>query len=380
MALEHWLHLRLADGLGPKLTGRLLEVCGDAGSAVAATPAALRQVSGIGKLKAEAIYREIKGAGDKVRHELDAASAAGVTLLCRDDPEYPPMLRDVHDAPTVLWVRGELQPRDLNAVAVVGSRDCSAYGREQAGRFSTYLAGAGHTIASGGARGIDAAAHDGALRHPAGRTIAVLGCGVDVAYPPEHADLLSDIAERGAVVSEYPIGTQPRRENFPPRNRIISGLSRGVLIIEAAERSGAHITARVAIEEQGRPVMALPGRIDNPMSAGPHNLIRDGATLVTHPEQVPPELGPLPDAVERTPGPAVDLFDLEPVRPDPITDAALSDDEKTLLHTLAGDTRTADDLIATGRLPAHAVLTCLTTLTLKGRLEKVGGQTYRGKR
>ena len=379
MAVEHWLHLRLADGLGPTLTGRLIALCGGAEDAAGATPRTLRQVAGIGRAKAEAIGRELRAAGDKVRAELDAAHAAGVTLVCREDDDYPPPLLAVEDAPTVLWVRGSLQPRDLNAVAIVGSRACTHYGREQATRFAAWLAGAGHTVASGGARGIDAAAHVGALRHPAGRTLAVLGCGVDVAYPPEHADLLAEIAGRGAVLSEYPVGTQPRRENFPPRNRIISGLSRGVLVVEAAERSGAHITARVAIEEHGRPVMALPGRIDNPQSAGPHALIREGATLVTHPEQIPPELGPMAEATTQAQGPVATLFDGPPA-PEPVTEVTLAPEEKRLLHALAGDTRTADDLITESGLAAHVVARCLTTLTLKGRLERVGGQTYRGKR
>src|SRR5262249_38618585 len=163
------------------------------------------------------------------------------------------------------------------------------------------LAGAGITVVSGGARGIDSAAHRGAMSHAQGRTIAVLGSGVDVPYPPENAKLFQEIAQRGAVISEYPLGTPPLKDNFPRRNRIISGLSRGVLVVEADERSGALITARLACDDHGRPVFALPGRVDNKMSAGPHRLIRDGATLVRSLEDIIEGLGPLPHgAVEPT--------------------------------------------------------------------------------
>src|SRR5439155_14814585 len=201
------------------------------------------------------------------------------------------------DPPAVLYVKGALEPRDLNSVAMVGSRRCSFYGREQSERFAALLAGAGITIVSGGARGIDSAAHRGAMSHPQGRTIAVLGCGVDVVYPPENANLFEEIATRGALISEYPLGTPPLKDNFPRRNRIVSGLSRGVLVVEADERSGALITTQQAIEDHSRPVFAIPGRIDNPLSAGPHTLIRDGAVLTESITQILDNLGPLPEGI-----------------------------------------------------------------------------------
>ena len=190
-----------------------------------------------------------------------------------------------------------MQPRDLNAVGVVGSRRPSGYGKEQAERFGSLLGTAGFTVVSGGAYGIDAAAHRGALRATDGRTIAVLGSGVDVPYPPENEPLFSQISDGcGAVVSEHPLGSPPRKENFPRRNRIISGMSRGVLVVECEEKSGALITARQA-DEHNRPVFAVPGRVDNPMSGGPHALLRTGAFLAATLEDVSDNLGPLPSGV-----------------------------------------------------------------------------------
>src|SRR5690606_27078295 len=237
------------------------------------------------------IQAALRRAADAAAHELEQARALGVTLLSLEDADYPPLLREIPNPPLVLYMKGDLQPRDLNAVAIVGSRKCSHYGREQAERFGSLLAGAGVTVISGGARGVDSAAHRGAIRHPDGRTIAVLGCGIDITYPPENQSLFEQIAARGAVISEYPIGTQPLAENFPRRNRIVSGMSRGVLVIEADTRSGALITARQAADDHNRPVMAIPGRVDNPLSAGPHALIRDGATLVTSLEDILDALG-----------------------------------------------------------------------------------------
>ena len=295
MPLRHWLQLSLTDGIGPILSRRLIEAVGSIETACAATPKLLAQVEGIGARKAETIFQALRKAAALVEEQLSRAASLCVTIISRDDDRYPLLLRSIPDPPCVLYVRGELQPRDLNGFAIVGSRKCSYYGREQAERFGALLAGAGFTIVSGGARGTDSAAHRGALSHPQGRTIAVLGSGVDVPYPPENAALFDQIATRGAVISEYPFGTPPLADNFPRRNRIVSGMSRGVLVTEAAERSGALITARQACDDHGRPVFAMPGRIDNPMSAGPHQLIRDGANLTTGMDDILQGLGPLPD-------------------------------------------------------------------------------------
>ncbi|MEN0112155.1 MAG: DNA-processing protein DprA [Planctomycetota bacterium] len=368
MSVAHWLRLRLAQGIGPTLAQRLVDFCGNVADAAEASARTLQNIKGIGGAKASSIETALRVAREDVKRELDLADRLGVAIIHRDDPSYPMLLAQIPDPPSVLWVRGELT--DAGGIGVVGSRDCSTYGRGQAERFATWLAGAGFTIISGGARGIDAAAHRGALRHPDGRTIAVLGCGVDVAYPREHEPLYAEIAERGCVLSDYPLRTPPIAQNFPPRNRIISGLSRGVLVVEAAARSGASITARLAATEHGRTVFALPGQVDNPLSHGPHQLIRDGATLVTEPADIPGELGPLPDMPPRE---ATTLFEPQATKALP----ALSDEERTVVDALEATAADADTLADRSGLPIHVVTRCLTTLTLKGVAERAEGNQYR---
>src|SRR5688572_22188396 len=300
MSLRHWLQLALTDGIGPVLSRRLIDRAGDVERACAGEMKVLREVEGIGSAKATKIQQSIREAAAAVDSELTRAEAIGVRIICPDDQDvYPLLLRSIPDPPVVLYLKGTLEPRDLNALGIVGSRRCTYYGREQAERFGSLLAGVGFTVISGGARGVDSAAHRGALAQPQGRTIAVLGSGVDTPYPPENAGLFEQIAKRGAVVSEFPLGTPPNKENFPRRNRIVSGMSRGVLIVEADVKSGALITARQAVEDHDRPVFAIPGRVDNPQSAGPHKLIREGAVLVETLDDLVQGLNPLPqDAVE----------------------------------------------------------------------------------
>src|SRR4051794_9205944 len=353
MALRHWLQLAMTDGIGPILIARLVKAAGSAEAAASADATLLRQVEGIGSAKSAMIAASLRQAAGETDTEIARAEAAGAKLICLEDGEYPPLLRDIPDPPTVLYLRGSLEPRDLNAVAIVGSRKCSFYGREQAERFGALLAGAAVSVISGGARGIDSAAHRGALSHPQGRTIAVLGSGVDVAYPPENASLFEQIALRGAVISEYPMGTPPVAENFPRRNRIVSGMSRGVLVVEADERSGALITARQACDDHGRPVFALPGRVDNKLSVGPHKLIRDGATLVTNLEEILEGLGPLPQGVSE-----VSLFDQalnEAPAPASATPQAavhdVNDQQHAILKALDGEAVDVDLIIERTALP-----------------------------
>ncbi len=375
MAVLDWLTLSFARGLGPVLIGRLVEALGSAEAACAATAGDLLALDGIGQGRAKALPAAIRKAKDEATRELDDCAALGVRVLCPDDDDWPVLLADTPDAPPVLWAWGELEPRDLNALAIVGSRRPSRYGQEQARRFATLLAQAGFTVVSGGAYGVDTHAHRGALLGTDGRTIAVLGCGVDVAYPPENEALFADIVDgrRGAILSELPLGTPVRKENFPRRNRIISGLSRGTLVVEAAERSGALITARVAAEEHGRPVFALPGQVDNPMSGGPHGLIRDGAILTTTLDDITGGLGPLPIAAYQPAAPHA-----EPAAP-PSPVPAVSDTDRQILDALDGQTLGADELCDRADLPASVVQAALTLLSLKGLVRRVGGNRFERK-
>jgi DNA processing protein len=235
------------------------------------------------------------------------------------------------------------------------------------------------TVVRGWARGVDSAAHRGALSHPDGRTIAVLGCGVNVVYPPENDSLFDQIAARGAIISEYPIDTPPLAENFPKRNRIVSGLSRGVLVIEADERSGALITARQAGDDQGRPVFALPGRVDNKLSVGPHKLIRDGAILVMRLEDILDDLGPLPHgAMDEIPH-ALETPTVPAAAPPPPSPAAfiLSEQQQIIMNQLGTDAIGIDALIDRTGLDVSVLMRELTFLSIKGAVQRVDGQNYK---
>ena len=381
MALRHWLQLSLTEGIGPITIRRIVDAAGSAEAACSASVDLLNNVEGIGLAKSRAIVAALRQSQSDVDRELDRVSKARFSLICPDDEAYPPLLRSIPDPPPLLYVHGTFEPRDLNAIAIVGSRRCSMYGREQAERFGSLLAGAGFTVVSGGARGVDSAAHRGAIAHPQGRTIAVLGCGLDVVYPPENAGLFEQIAQHGAVITEHSMGTPPNKENFPRRNRIVSGISRGVLVVEADERSGALITARQACDDHGRPVFALPGRVDNSLSAGPHQLIRDGAVLTTKLEDILDGLGPLPDHVSQPM-----LFEEKPpatpTSSEPVAPAIenVSDRQRSILSHLGADPANVDWLIEQTALPSHVVMQELTFLSLKGHVRRIDGQTFARRR
>ena len=269
---------------------RMRRLCGAAASAKelwAMSPATLQATGVLSDTLAEELVRHIETHPD-LPEQIEADCARqNVSLMTIDDPLYPIILREIFDPPMVLYYRGTLVP-DARRIGMVGARKFTAYGEAAAMEFAERLARSGVTITSGAARGIDTRAHRGALR--GGRTVAVLGCGVDIAYPPENRRLLSQIVESGgAVLSEYAPGTQPLPAFFPARNRIISGLSEGTLVVEAAKRSGSLITAEMALSE-GRDVYAVPGSIYSPQSGGCHNLIRAGARLVESPQEILEEM------------------------------------------------------------------------------------------
>ena len=283
------VRLACVPGVGGVLRQRLLERFGSPEAVFAASPAELATVSKLGPKLAQLIP---EFATSRVAEEtLDLCRRRGVEIFVEGGPGYPRLLSQIPDPPGVLFVRGGLEPCDALAVAIVGSRHATAYGRRVAHQLASGLARAGYTIASGLARGIDHAAHRGAL-DAGGRTLAVLGSGVLEIYPPEHAELAVEVVREGALISEAPPLSSPQAGAFPSRNRIVSGLTLGTIVVEAADRSGALITARLA-GEQGREVFAVPGPIDSRTSRGCHRLIRDGAKLVETVDDVLEEFGPL---------------------------------------------------------------------------------------
>lgn len=394
------LRLTLTPGLGPVLIARLLARFGSAADACRAGSATLQTIEGIGPLKSARIAKGLGESEPLALREWALAESLGVRVVPKSDPEYPTLLAGIPDPPPLLYVRGRLRPEDADRypVAIVGSRSCSHYGLEQSKRFAGMLARSGLTIISGGARGIDSAAHRGALESQ-GRTVAVLGCGLAHCYPPENADLFGQIAAAGAVVSELPLNTTPTKENFPARNRIIAGLSLGVLVVEAGRGSGALITARQAVEEHGREVMALPGRVDSEHSQGSNDLIKAGeAALVTEPGDVIAQLESAAHhqfrgthAARYTPGassaeaPPTPSTPPSPSPPPGSTESAdpssglfaadgsiLNGPQQSILDALA-EPRTLDDLAERLTMDAATLRTHVTTLELQRRIVREGG-------
>ena len=358
-ALLAALRLCMVAGVGPLLRRKLLERFGTAEGVWAAAPSDLRSVPGIGPKIAQAILRAEKEID--VAAELALCREHGIAVVAESDARYPRSLREIHDPPGVLFLHGELLPRDNVAVAIVGSRHATQYGLAQAERLAGSLARAGVTVVSGLARGVDAAAHRGALAAD-GRTVAVLGSGVLNIYPPEHKTLAEEVRRQGAVLSEAAPRAAPIAGVFPQRNRIISGMCCGVIVVEAGEHSGALITARHAME-QGRDVFAVPGRVDNRMARGPHRLIRDGAKLIETAEDVLEELGPLPAAAT---GPAGQVLH----RP---AELLLNEPEKLVLAAVTSDGLLIDQVIGACGLPAPQVLATLSVLEMRRLIRRLGG-------
>jgi DNA processing protein len=377
------LRLTLTPGLGPVLIARLLERFGSASEACRTSAAMLQTIQGIGSGRSADLVRGLAASEALAQAELASADKMGVHIVARVTDEYPPLLAEIPDPPPLLYVKGKLDPQgpDRYSVAIVGSRECSAYGIEQAQRFGGILARAGLTIVSGGARGIDTASHRGALLS-GGRTIAVLGCGLGHCYPPENAELFDKIASSGAVVSELPLNTAPHSDNFPSRNRIISGLSLGVLVIEAGHRSGALITARLAAEDHGREVMALPGRVDSSTCRGSLELIKKGgAALVTDPGDVINVLEGCAHHQHRGThraryAPATDLFTQPQAEPKPAGLTPVSESHKAILEALE-EPLTLDQLSVATRFEIGRLRTEITVLEVQRRVAREGPRLRR---
>ncbi len=372
------LALTMVPGLGPVRIAQLIESLGSPEAVIGASVSKLAGVRGIGSTTAASIASHLHASIDRVDEELARIADAGAYVVAIGDPRYPSMLAPTPGAPPVLMVRGVFDHQRANryTCAIVGSRSCSVYGSEQAARFAAALAGAGITVVSGGARGIDTAAHRGAMS-AGGRTAVVLGCGIAQAYPPENKDLFDEIVERGgAVISELPVDAPPDAKNFPARNRIISGLSLGVLVIEAGRKSGALITARHATEEHGREVMGLPGRVDSPASAGTLELLKNGAHLVTGPGDVLSILEG--DAFHlysgthaaKTGSPAL----APPPAPAPSSDA---DEPTRALLAALGEPRTGDELAEAVGVEPGELRAKLTMLEIQGRVRREGSRFVR---
>lgn len=350
-----WLAIAGAPGIGARSFYLLLEVFGTMTNFWSVSDVEIKEkaaVLGTGRLEALLAYRRKFRLEDTLAR-LQAAGARFLTLL---DPGYPDNLKTIFDPPPVLYYRGEFTPGDAVAVAVVGSRRATPYGREVATKLAREMAAAGVTVVSGLARGIDSAAHRGAIE-AGGRTLAVLGCGLDVIYPPENARLYAQVAEHGAVLSEFPLGSPPEAGHFPLRNRVISGLSRAVLVVEAARTSGSLITADCALE-QGREVFAVPGPISSPYSWGTNNLIKQGAKLVQDVNDILSELG-LSSQPSEKPG----LPDLTP-------------QEEKVYSFFSERSLHIDELVRFTGLTVQEVTAILMMLELKGLVRQLPGKMF----
>ncbi len=352
------VRLALVPGVGSRTYHLLVARFGTPDGVFQASGEDLAGVPGVGPRLIRGIRQP--PAVEEAAAVLDECSRLGIDVVWEEHPRYPRLLREIPDPPPLLFVRGELKPEDELAIAVVGTRHASHYGLTMAERLAGGMARAGLTVVSGLARGIDAAAHRGALA-AGGRTVAVLGSGVDNVYPPEHANLAEDILQQGALVSEFPPRAAPHGGRFPQRNRIISGMSLGTVVVEAGEKSGALITARHAME-QNREVFAVPGRADQLQARGCHRLLRDGAALVESPEDVLEQLGPLVRPVKA--GDAVVRKPLE---------LTLNPIERQILQVLGDDPVPIDRLIDTTALSASQVLATLSVLEMRRLVRRVGG-------
>jgi DNA processing protein len=360
--LARWVALSRVAGLGCVGFKKLAEHFGDPTQALSAPAAALVEIQGLDPQAVEGLRHF--SAWDEVEKEILKAEKAAVKIVPFTDLSYPSRLRTLADPPPLLYVKGEIKREDQQAVAVVGSRSTSDYGRRVARDLCRGLASLGFTVVSGMARGIDGTAHEAAL-NGGGRTLAVLGSGVDRIYPPEHDRLYQRISDNGAVISEFPLGTRPLAFNFPARNRLISGLSMGVVVVEATEKSGSLITAALALE-QGREVFAVPGEVGASRSRGAHRLIRQGAKLVESVEDIMEEIAPqLVDRGGKAAGP-----------PRRLLPPAFGEEFQKIFGLFQERALQIDEIIeSTGYAPSK-VSEILLQLELQGYIKPLPGKKY----
>jgi len=357
---NQWLSLALTPGLGPATLKKLVQRFGSAQQILAANRKALEECPFLRKdsLASLCDQKTIAKAAD---HELRLAEKAGISLLCWDDPLFPSLLKEINDPPPILYVLGSPQLLSAPGIAMVGARAASSYGLQVAERLAMELARHDLVITSGFAMGVDTAAHRGALA-AGGKTIAVMGCGLDIIYPSQNKKLHGQIAAHGAIISESPLGTPPEGFRFPARNRIISGLSLGVVVVEAAHRSGTLITAHQALE-QGRDVFAIPGRIDSPKSEGCHRLIQEGAKLVHNATDILEEL-------------ALSAPAASPAEAKPQTQLLLPPEEDKVFSLLEVYPRNIEEIIQAAQLPAQRITEILLHLELRGLVASLPGNQY----
>ncbi len=351
----------MISGIGPMRFITLLKHFGSPQAILSANASNLSQVRGIGPQLAQRIIKE----KDKVHvdTELEKVEKEGVTILTLDCEDYPMNLKSIYDPPSVLYVKGKLQPGDRLSIAMVGSRAATTYGKTTAERLAAELVQAGFTIISGLARGIDVASHRSAIDSK-GRTIAVLGCGIDVIYPLENRKLFYEIIEHGAIITEFPMGTPPEKFNFPQRNRLISGLSLGTVVVEAPLKSGALITADCALE-QNREVFAVPGPVGSRLSKGTHQLIKQGAKLTESAEDIIEELELFSEALKKVPQVKKNI------------EIALSTDEDKLYQIISSiEPQHIDTISSLSRMTAAQVASILIQLEIKGAVKQLMGKRF----
>ncbi len=353
--------LSMVPGIGPRLFEQLIEAFGTPADVLSAAPEQLKQIPKIGPRLIEALTTAKQN--NHWQTELATCQTHGIETIIRNSDRYPKLLSKIADPPNVLYCRGTYLDRDEIAIAIVGTRHATHYGKSVAERLARDLVHAGYTVVSGLARGIDAVAHRTALQ-AGGRTIAVLGSGHLNIYPAEHQELAQEIVANGAVVSELSSGQPPKSTAFPQRNRIVSGLSLGVVVVEAAQRSGALISARLAVE-QNREVFAVPGRVDSRNSRGCHQLIRDGAKLVESVDDVLEELGPLQSPIQNAVGEVIH----HPA------ELQLNAQERKILQAIGSEPTEMETVANETGLPIQRVLSTISILEMKKLIRRTSGTT-----